>query len=42
MDHPGLASINHQTQADKQRMTRSYATQGREDMTLRVKVETLD
>ncbi len=37
-----LAGINHQTQADKQRMTRSYATQGREDMTLRVKVETLD
>ena len=37
-----LAGINHQTLADKQRMTRSYATQGREDMTLRVKVETLD
>lgn len=37
-----LAGINHQSQADKQSMTRSYGTQGREDMTLRVKVETLD
>jgi hypothetical protein len=37
-----LAGVNHQTQADKQGQTRNYATQGRDDMTLRVKVDTLD
>ncbi|MCX7080641.1 MAG: secretin [Pseudomonas sp.] len=37
-----LAGVNHQTQADKQGLTRSYSTQGRDDMTLRVKVENLD
>ncbi len=37
-----LAGVNRQTQADKQGLTRSYSTQGRDDMTLRVKVETLD
>jgi len=37
-----LAGINRQTQADKQGLTRSYSTQGRDDMTLRVKVDTLD
>ena len=37
-----LAGVNRQTQADKQALTRSYSTQGRDDMTLRVKVETLD
>ncbi|MCU1753182.1 secretin N-terminal domain-containing protein [Pseudomonas sp. 6D_7.1_Bac1] len=37
-----LAGVNRQTQADKQRLTRSYSTQGRDDMTLRVKVDTLD
>ena len=37
-----LAGVNGQTQADKQGLTRSYSTQGRDDMTLRVKVDTLD
>ncbi|WP_347901030.1 secretin N-terminal domain-containing protein [Pseudomonas purpurea] len=37
-----LAGVNHQTQADKQGLTRSYTTQGRDDMTLRVKVDALD
>jgi len=37
-----LAGVNRQTQADKQAMTRSYSTQGRDDMTLRVKVDSLD
>jgi hypothetical protein len=37
-----LAGMNGQTQADKQGVTRSYSTQSRNDMTLRVKVDTLD
>ncbi|APC14702.1 secretin [Pseudomonas frederiksbergensis] len=37
-----LAGVNRQTQADKQAMSRSYSTQGRDDMTLRVKVDALD
>ena len=37
-----LAGVNRQNQADKQALTRSYSTQGRDDMTLRVKVDTLD
>ena len=37
-----LAGISRQTQADKQGMTRTYGTQGRDDPTLRVKVDTLD
>ena len=37
-----LAGMNGQTQADKQGMTRNYATQSRNDMTVRVKVDTLD
>jgi len=37
-----LAGVNGQTQADKQGRGRSYSTQGRDDMTLRVKVDTLD
>ena len=37
-----LAGVNRQTQADKQGLTRSYSTQGRDDMTLRVKVDALD
>lgn len=37
-----LAGVNGQTQADKQGLTRSYSTQSRNDMTLRVKVDTLD
>ncbi|WP_065261742.1 secretin N-terminal domain-containing protein [Pseudomonas bananamidigenes] len=37
-----LAGVNRETQADKQGLTRSYSTQGRDDMTLRVKVDTLD
>lgn len=37
-----LAGVNRQTQADKQGLARSYSTQGRDDMTLRVKVDTLD
>jgi hypothetical protein len=37
-----LAGINRQTQADKNTTTRSYSTQGRDDLTLRVKVDTLN
>jgi len=37
-----LAGVNGQTQADKQGVARSYSTQSRNDMTLRVKVDTLD
>ena len=37
-----LAGVNGQTQAEKQGLTRSYSTQGRDDMTLRVKVDALD
>ncbi|WP_285416144.1 secretin N-terminal domain-containing protein [Pseudomonas sp. efr-133-TYG-5] len=37
-----LAGVNRQTQADKQGLARSYSTQGRDDMTLRVKVDALD
>ncbi|EJZ57695.1 hypothetical protein I1A_002020 [Pseudomonas fluorescens R124] len=37
-----LAGVNRETQADKQGATRSYSTQGRDDMTLRVKVDSLD
>ncbi|NUT75995.1 secretin [Pseudomonas sp. C1C7] len=37
-----LAGVNGQTQADKQGLARSYSTQSRNDMTLRVKVDTLD
>jgi hypothetical protein len=37
-----LAGVNRQNQADKQATTRSYSTQGRDDMTLRVKVDALD
>ncbi|MGY2259631.1 secretin N-terminal domain-containing protein [Pseudomonas sp. SDO55104_S430] len=37
-----LAGMNGQTQADKQGLGRSYSTQSRNDMTLRVKVDTLD
>ncbi len=37
-----LAGVNRQTQADKQALGRSYSTQGRDDMTLRVKVDALD
>lgn len=37
-----LAGVNGQTQADKQSQSRSYSTQSRNDMTLRVKVDTLD
>ena len=37
-----LAGINRQTQADKQGATRTYSTQGRDDLTLRVKVETMN
>lgn len=37
-----LAGVNRQTQTDKQGLARSYSTQGRDDMTLRVKVDTLD
>ncbi|NVZ33973.1 MULTISPECIES: secretin N-terminal domain-containing protein [unclassified Pseudomonas] len=37
-----LAGINRQTQADKSTTTRSYSTQGRDDLTLRVKVDTLN
>src|SRR3546814_12811784 len=36
-----LAGVNRQTQADNQGLSRSYSTQGRDDMILRVKVETL-
>lgn len=37
-----LAGINEQSQANQQGYTRNYATQGRNDMTLRVKVDSLD
>ncbi|MBC3347396.1 secretin [Pseudomonas sp. SWRI196] len=37
-----LAGVNRQTQADKQGLSRSYSTQGRDDMILRVKVDTLN
>ncbi|VVO40055.1 secretin N-terminal domain-containing protein [Pseudomonas fluorescens] len=37
-----LAGVNRQTQAEQKGLARSYGTQGRDDMTLRVKVETLD
>ena len=37
-----LAGINRETQADKSSTTRTYATQGRDDLTLRVKVDTLN
>jgi len=37
-----LAGVNRETQADKQGLTRSYSTQGRDDMILRVKVDTLN
>ncbi|MBB4814597.1 secretin [Pseudomonas rhodesiae] len=37
-----LAGINRQTQADKTSATRTYSTQGRDDLTLRVKVDTLN
>ncbi|MNN52687.1 hypothetical protein D3C81_1674010 [compost metagenome] len=37
-----LAGTNQQSQADRQSMTRQYSTQGSNDMTLRVKVDTLD
>jgi type II secretory pathway component GspD/PulD (secretin) len=37
-----LAGINEQSQLNQQGYTRNYATQGRNDMTLRVKVDSLD
>ncbi len=37
-----LAGVNRQNQADQQGIAQRYSTQGRDDMTLRVKVETLD
>lgn len=37
-----LAGVNRETQADKSSTTRSYATQGRDDVTVRVKVDTLN
>ncbi|QJI28633.1 secretin [Pseudomonas sp. ADAK18] len=37
-----LAGVNRQTQADKTGTTRSYSTQGRDDLSLKVKVETLN
>ena len=37
-----LAGINGETQADKSSTTRSYSTQGRDDLTVRVKVDTLN
>ena len=37
-----LAGVNRQSQADQQGIAQRYSTQGRDDMTLRVKVETLD
>ncbi|WP_348739353.1 secretin N-terminal domain-containing protein [Pseudomonas rhodesiae] len=37
-----LAGINRQNQADKTSATRTYSTQGRDDLTLRVKVDTLN
>jgi len=37
-----LAGVNRQTQADKSSTTRSYSTQGQDDLSLKVKVETLN
>jgi len=37
-----LGGINEQSQLNQQGYTRNYATQGRNDMTLRVKVDSLD
>ncbi|MBI6654162.1 secretin [Pseudomonas carnis] len=37
-----LAGINRETQSDKSSTTRSYSTQGRDDLTLRIKVDTLN
>ncbi|MBD9456252.1 secretin [Pseudomonas sp. PDM05] len=37
-----LAGINRETQADKSSTTRTYSTRGRDDLTLRVKVDTLN
>ncbi|WP_339467438.1 MULTISPECIES: secretin N-terminal domain-containing protein [unclassified Pseudomonas] len=37
-----LAGINRQTQAEKSSTTLSYSTQGRDDLTVRVKVDTLN
>lgn len=37
-----LAGVNRQTQADQKGLARSYGSRGRDDMTLRVKVETQD
>ena len=37
-----LAGINRETQADKSSTTRTYSAQGRDDLTLRVKVDTLN
>jgi type II secretory pathway component GspD/PulD (secretin) len=37
-----LGGINEQSQLNRQGYTRNYATQGRNDMTLRVKVDSLD
>ncbi len=37
-----LAGVNGQSQADRQALTRSYSTSSRNDMTLRVKVDSLD
>ncbi|TYK57013.1 secretin N-terminal domain-containing protein [Pseudomonas synxantha] len=37
-----LAGTNGETQADKSSTTRSYSTQGRDDLTVRVKVDTLN
>jgi hypothetical protein len=37
-----LAAVSDQSVADRQGLAQNYSTQGRDDMTLRVKVETLD
>ena len=37
-----LAGVSNQSTADQQGVAKRYATQGHDDMTLRVKVETLD
>ncbi|MBT2374634.1 secretin N-terminal domain-containing protein [Pseudomonas fluorescens] len=37
-----LAGVNRQTQADKTGTTRIYSTQGRDDLSLKVKVETVN
>ncbi|NBB09628.1 secretin N-terminal domain-containing protein [Pseudomonas sp. SLFW] len=37
-----LAGVSDQSRADEQGVTRRYSTQGRDDMTLRVKVDSLD